>query len=456
MIIVPLGRDEETWNGEYDMQIIAEAAEIKNAIKSMDDIGKKTPNDLNPGDAPMCFLYDDNGFSLVTSHEYYSASIRIESMQVIGSSDPKILQPWDGSSALASINVLGLANPSMLKTLVGRLPKKQKQVTLTLDEKRRRFAIASDGGEYSIDLTEPRRVVASYRGLGNSGTQKLASLEPDVFSWFSGTVSSLGKIVKPSVSKPGFSNVCMSAAPSAGGMLQISGNSDTDGYSFVYDTQVMCDNDFTSLIPKTFAEPFSSFFAPFVDEATIDMYADIDPATHKAGSLVFRNDRLALRLSCMVDDFPFQMLSRNVKASRQPYCSYRTKREELKEALSRITLFAKDDDAVTDVSILDGGSIELSERLSAVSRETPAHEVCSAGDLVDFPDNYPEIGTTVKTSVLASAVDLLPAKSDATIIISKARVNRAGREEPRRLTIAHDLGGFSLTAILLGIRGIDA
>lgn len=433
------------------MKLIVDTLEIKTAINAILGLEKKIPNDLGAGDAKMTFIYHSDSFSLVSTHDYFTISIAMKTMQPVGTIDPEVLDAWDGNSQLMSNNMIGLADPSLLASLANKLIKKSPSIHLSFNADRKTLTVDAEGEKtYTLPLTEPRKLAASYSSKING--KEIVVLDAMQFQEVSEKITSLGRSVKPTVSKPAFGNVCICALDTEDehkNMLQMSASSDTSGYSIIYDLPIKTDMPFTALVPKGISEALSAF-ASSMPSQEVTLLGEIQENL-KASTLTFSSDEFTLQMTCMNDAFPFTMLNGLVSQARDNYCVYRIPSDALKDSIGRVKLFATGNDAVIDVKILDGGAMSLAARANDTSRTKPAKETINDGTLIVFPDGYADRGTTVKANVIMNITGLAPSKCD----IDFAICNSNRKNVANKLAFIVDTeDGTKLTAIMLGIRGL--
>ena len=419
--------------------------ELKNAITAVDAMAKKVPNDIAAGDSPMTLLKRDTGFSLVSARDYFTAEVKLGEVVMIGTPDDAVAD-WDGTSPITEASTIGLIEPTVLSALLSKLGAGTKTVQITIDKDRKKAKInAGSGRDYTMELGPSRKVVSSFRTI--KAATEVTVMASDQFEWFCNAISSLSKVVRPSVSKPGFGCVCLNAFPSDGKTVQVSGNSDSDGYSVIYDTVMMSKCDFTALLPKNLSEAFSAFVSKLAPEGDVALSVILDDQ-QKTSSIVFTSDSFSLSVACMKDDFPFKALSKITAMARDGYCQYDTDRDELKKVIDRLALFSKTEDATTDVRILDGGTVEMVQHKGMMTRDKSARETLESGTLSAFPLELPDVGTVIKTSVLKSTINMIPGKLDTALTICKPQ----GNSNSRLSLIAND-GTADITIVLLGVKG---
>lgn len=428
------------------LRLKVQTKELKSALGASEAMSKKIPNDITPGDAFAAILRREEGFSLVAAHDYFTTEIKLSSMQQVGTDDEGICVAWDGVSSVGEENVLGIYGINELVSLLAKMTGAAKELVFIFDKDKRRMKIEADGGkEYFIEMSVPRKLLANYRGITTQ--QLLVRFSAPQFSWFCSTLSALGKIVKPSVAKPGFGCVVLNAFPTDSKPLVLSGNSDSEGYSAIYTSHILANTDFTALLPKNLSEGFSSFLTKMgLPEGDVEFSATLDDAG-RASKLFFTSEKFLLSIVCMKDEFPFKALDNIVAVARKPYCTYETARDEIKKAVERLAVFAKNDEAVTEINVLDGGSVEVIQRRNVTSQEKPAREVCAGGVLADFPEKIPALGTSVKTDVLKNTVSLVPATPEMRLVVCESNGNSA-----RRMAFLSSDEFSEITVVLLGLR----
>ena len=423
------------------MKIEIETKDFKQAVSATSTLVKKMPSEMSANDARMALLRDSSGFAIVSSYDYFSSSISLPTASILGSEENG-LEAWDEQSQINDSNVVGFAKDAELASLLSKLSGVKK---LILDiDKARQVMTVSDGGSkvYRFDLRTPKKVVANYyRSIGG---ESCFVLGPEQMEWFCQTVSNLGRMIKPSSSKPGYGNVCLSASPSKEETLRISGNSDADGYSMIYDTVVTSREDFTALIPKVTAEGLSTYMKQFGSKhGVVDVHLVINDAG-KATSISMISDTFSLSLSCMTDDFPFLALGRILGMVSAPPAEEVFKQDELKTVLDRLGIFANQENAATAIELLDGGAATFSQKMDAISRAVDAKESCDAESVKAFPSDSAKESTTVLTSVLRKGISLFPAKSEVKVGI----VPGGGG----KLALHGDDGMAKITAVIMGLR----
>lgn len=430
------------------LRLKVKTKELKNAVMSGEAMSKKIPNDITPGDAFASLLRREDGFSWVVVHDYFTIEVKLPSMEEVGVCDEDIFVAWDGTSSVAEDNVLGIIAMNHFVSLLAKIGS-SKDMTFVVDSDKRRMKIEVDGSkEYHIEMAHPRKLLANYATIcAQKSENTLVTFTSSQFGWFCSAVSSLGKVVKPSVSKPAFGNVVMTAYPTQSKPLVVSGNSNDEGYSVVYTSHILAEHDFTALMPKNLSEGFNSFLSKLgMPEGDVEMSGNIDEDMC-VQKLFFSNDSFMVSLVCKKDVFPFQAIDGIVDMARKPYCTYRTKRDEIKKSVERLAVFAKNDEAVSEVNVLDGGSVELVQKANITSREKPAREVCSEGVLADFPEKIPSLATSVKTNVIKSVISILPATTDMDLVVCEAMPNGS-----RRMALLSSDECSEITGVLLGLR----
>lgn len=429
------------------LRLKVQTKELKNAVASGEAMSKKIPNDITPGDAFAAILRREGGFSWCVVHDHFTIEVSLPSMSEIGSCEEDICIPWDGTSSVAENNVLGIIGMSNFTTLLSKIGT-VKELTLIVNEAKRRMKIEAEGGkEYQIEMSHPRKLLANYASWSQKSENTLVKFTSDQFAWFCSTMSTLGGIVKPSVTKPAFSNVVITAFPTQSKPLVVSGNSNDEGYSVVYESHILAERDFTSLVPKNVSEGFNSFLSKLgMPEGDVTMLGDVDE-DNSVLKMFFSNDKFIVSMVCRKDIFPFQAIDGIVEMARKPYCSYKTKRDEIKKTVDRLAVFAKNDDAVSEINVLDGGSVEMIQKMNVTSKERPAREVCSDGVLTNFPEEIPSLGTSIKTNVIKSLVSSLPSDSEMELVVCEAQPNGS-----RRMALLSSDTCSQITAVLLGLR----
>lgn len=421
--------------------------ELKGAIAALDAMAKKVPNDIAAGDSPMTLLKRDAGWSLVAARDYFTAEVKLAEVTLVGDNDG-IIEDWDGTASIVEANTLGLINPTVLSALLSKLGASAKTILITIDNDRKKAKVdAGEGREYALDLGPSRKVMASFRTI--AAATPVTVLPGDQFAWFCSAISTLSKVVRPSVAKPGFGCVCLNAFPSDSKTIQLSGNSDSDGYSVIYDTMMTSGCDFTALLPKNLSEAFSAFVSKLGNpegDVSLSVSAGSD---NKASSLVFTSELFSLSVACMRDDFPFKALSKITAMARDGYCQYDTTRDEIKRCIDRLALFSKTEDATTDIRILDGGTVEMVQHKGMMTRDKSARETMDAGKLASFPLELPDVGTVIKTSVLKDTVNMIPQALDTSLTICRPQ----GNSNSRLSLIAND-GTADITIVLLGVKAM--
>lgn len=437
--------------GLQHMKIELKTSELKNALSAIEAIMKKTPNDNSPGDSPIAFLRRDDEFSLISIHDIFSAEIKLPEAKLIGTDDQTLWQSWDGDpKTLNDLNVLGLVSPTILTDLSKKLNSVSKTIILTLEDRMRLKMEAGSGKEYFIDLGPARKIVMSYDRI--TANKLIIKATPEQYEWFVSTISGLGKIVKPTATRMSFGCVALSGFPSKQQQLVVSGSSDVEGYAFIYDSKIASQVDFTALVPKNIAESLTTFMKALGTPSNdVEIRVTIDennPVSDIAANrIAFVGNDFSVSFSCVYDVFPFDQFYMLAKTARQPYCKYITTQSEIKSAMDRISLFAQTEDAVTELSILDGGTVELVEKLNIVSSDKPARETCSDGTLSEFPDEIPSLGTIVRTNIMKTALTIVKTKEMSVVVCEQPAPN-----VPRRLALLSDDGFSELTAVLLGLR----
>lgn len=422
--------------------------ELKEAVSATEAMAKKIPNDIAAGDAFAAILRREDGFSWVSVHDYFTLEVRLPSMVEIGHDDEGILVPWDGKSNIDEAPVLGIYGINTLTGLMSKIGN-VKELVLSCDEKKRVLHISSDDGkEYDIEMSLPRKLMANYATIcGQKSDNLLLSLNSDQLAWLGRTIGKMGAIVKPSVSHPGFGNVVICAFPTDSKTLTLSGNSQDEGYSVICTSTILAHADFTVLLPKGTAEGISTFLAKMKDTGgNASVYGTVDE-DKSVNRLFIENDKIFATLVCKKDMFPFAQLDNIAKSARVPYCVYKTSRDEIKKTVDRIAVFAKTDDAVTEVNVLDGGSVEMIQRKGTASRERPAREICSSGVLSNFPEKIPSLGTSVKTNVLKGTLNGIDAKTDIDLVVCESVDGKS-----RRMAFLSNDEFSEQTAVLLGLR----
>lgn len=425
------------------MKLEIETKELKQAVSATSALVKKMPSELSTGDAKFALLRDTKGFSIVTAFDYFTSSIPLPSVQIVGTGEEDITV-WNEQGNVSENNAIGIVNDGELVSLLSKLTG-VKKVTLDIDRSKQVMSISDEAGKhYRFDIRPPKKVMASFfRSI--SGEQAFAFSQDDL-TWFCSTVSTLGSMIKPSASKPGYGCVCMSALPSAAQALQVSGNSDSDGYSMIYDTPIASKFDFTALIPKITAEGLNAYLTQMGGAAgAVDVHVGVGN-DGKASSIAFSGDAFMLSLSCMTDDFPFKALGRIIQMVASPQYEEVFAQDVLKKTVDRLGVFAKGENAVTVVELLDGGMAVLSQKADAISRMIDAKEDCPATSLVTFPQDSTKGSTTVLTGVLKKTLTLFPAKSDIKVGITESGQGNG------KLALRGDDGTASITAVLLGMR----
>lgn len=431
------------------LRLKVQTKELKSAVASGEAMSKKIPNDITPGDAFAAFLRRPDGFSWVVVHDYFTIETKLSTMEEVGTCPDDVFVAWDESSSVAEDNVLGIHGMNNLTSLLAKLGTAAKELTLVVEPSKRRMKIEAEGGkEYQIDMAVPRKLLANYATIcGKKSKNELVKFTAPQFAWFCSAMSDLGKIVKPSVSKPGFGNVVMTAFPTDSKPLVLSGNSNDEGYSVVYESHILAGCDFTALVPKNLSEGFNSFLSKLgMPEGDVEMSGDIDEE-QCVQKLFFSNETFFVSMACKKDFFPFKAIDGIVAAAHVPYCSYKTKRDEIKKTIDRLAVFAKNDEAVSEINVLDGGSVEMIQKQNITSREKPAREVCAAGVLEDFPEEIPSLGTSVKTDVIKSVLAIMPSDADMSLVVCEAAKNGS-----RRMALLSSDECSSITAVLLGLR----
>lgn len=431
------------------LRLKVQTKEFKNALMSGEAMSKKIPNDITPGDAFAAFLRRPDGFSWVVVHDYFTIETKLSTMEEIGTCSDDIFKPWDETSSIAEDNVLGIYGMNNLVSLISKLGTAAKELTIVVESAKRHLKIEADGGkEYQIDMAVPRKLLANYATIcAKKSENTLVKFTSQQFSWFCSAMSDLGKIVKPSVSKPGFGNVVMTAFPTDSKPLVLSGNSNDEGYSVVYESHILAHCDFTSLVPKNLSEGFNSFLSKLgMPEGDVDMSGEVDE-DKCVQKLFFSNETFFVSMVCKKDFFPFKAIDGIVATAHVPYCSYKTKRDEIKKAIERLAVFAKNDEAVSEINVLDGGSVEMIQKQNITSREKPAREVCAGGVLENFPEEIPSLGTSVKTDVIKSVISIIPVDVEMDLVVCEAAKNGS-----RRMALLSSDECSSITAVLLGLR----
>lgn len=431
------------------LRLKVQTKEFKNAVVSGEAMSKKVPNDITPGDAFAAFLRRPDGFSWVVVHDYFTIETKLSTMEEFGTCDEDIFVPWDETSSIAEDNVLGIYGINNLVALLSKLGSTAKELNIVVDAQKRSMKIEADGGkEYQIDMAVPRKLIANYSTICEKKSENtLVKFTAPQFAWFCSAMSDLGKIVKPSVSKPGFGNVIMTAFPTDSKPLVLSGNSNDEGYSVVYESHILAHCDFTTLVPKNLSEGFNSFLSKLgMPEGDVEMSGDID-SEQCVQKLFFFNETFFVSMVCKKDFFPFKAIDGIVAMAHIPYCSYRTKRDEVKKTIDRLAVFAKNDEAVSEINVLDGGSVEMIQKQNITSREKPAREVCSSGVLENFPEEIPSLGTSVKTDVIKSVLSIIPNDTDMQLVVCEAAKNGS-----RRMALLSSDACSEITAVLLGLR----
>lgn len=427
------------------LKLTVSTKELKGALDAAVAVSKKIPNDIAQGDAQAAIVHRENGYRLICAHDYFSVEIALDSMTQFGHSDGNVLTTWDGTSDINESNVLGIYDMAKVCSLLSKLSGVKEVLLIFREDKRNMEIEAGDNKEYKFDMAVPRKIIATYRGI--EAKTRISEMPADQFAWFCSALSNLGKVVKPSVSKPGFGCVVMTAFPSSSKTLTLSGNSDAEGYSYIYTSYILSEVDFTALLPKNLCEAFSSFLTKMGNpEGCVEVSAAIDEE-QRAGQLVFSSEKFSMTFGCMKDIFPFQAIDNIVTMARKPYCVYDTKKEEIKKTVDRLAIFAKTDEAVSEIHVLDGGTVEMIQRKNLTSNDKPARETCSDGVLSHFPEKIPSLGTSVKTDVLKNVIGLLPAKSDMSLVVCEAQGQGA-----RRLALLAKDECSNITAVLLGLR----
>lgn len=419
--------------------------EIKNALDAILAVSKKIPNDIQPGDAQGAIIRRDQGYSIVCTHDYCNVEVLLADVVAAGDED-EVIAIWDGKSNIGAENVLGIYDMSKLCALLAKLTSAAKEITFSFTEDKKVMHVSTDNGkEYNFDMALPRKIMAIYHGVEQK--TKVSDMTSSQFSWFCSALSNLGKIVKPSVSRPGFGCVVLTAYPTDSKTITLSGNSDAEGYSFVYTSRILSHIDFTALLPKNLCEAFGAFFSKIgTPEGDVCVSAEIDDQ-NRASELVFSSEKFSVSFVCMKDDFPFKAIDGIVATARTPYCMYQTKRDEIKKTVDRLSVFAKNDEAVSEIHVLDGGTVEMIQRKNVTSNDKPARETCSSGVLAHFPEQIPSLGTSVKTDVLKSMLGIVPAAPDMSFVVCETKPGSA-----RRLAILSSDDNSDITAVLLGLR----
>lgn len=419
--------------------------DVKNALDAILAVSKKIPNDIQAGDAQGAIVRRESGYCIICAHDYCVMEVRLDDVEESGEAEG-ILSTWDGTSNITEGDVLGIYDMAKLCALFSKLTSAAKKVTLIFDAEKRIMEVETgDGKEYKFDMALPRKIMATYHGIAQR--EKISDMTSKQFEWFCSALSKLGKIVKPSVSHPGFGCVVMTACPTESKPITLSGNSDAEGYSFIYTSHILSQVDFTALLPKNLCEAFGAFISKMgTPEGDVTVSASIDDE-RRAGELVFTSERFSMSFVCMKEEFPFKSIDKIVDTARTPYCVYDTKRDEIKKAIDRLSLFAKGDDAVSEIHVLDGGTVEMIQRKNVTSTDKPARETCADGVLSHFPEQIPSIGTSVKTNVLKSTIAALPAQPEMSFVVCETSSGGA-----RRLAMLSSDENSDITVVLLGLR----
>ena len=439
---MPSRATEKQSEENQSVKIEIDTKDFKQAVSATATLVKKMPSEMSANDARMAILRDRSGFAIVAAYDYFTSSISMPTATVLGNGENG-LEEWDEESQVSDDNVVGFAKDAELTKLLPKLSTTKKLI-LDIDKARQRMTI-SDGGtkSYRFDLRTPKKVIANYyRSIGG---ESCFAMGPEQMEWFCSTVSTLGSMVKPSSSKPGYGNVCISATPSKQEALRVSGNSDADGYSMIYDTVISCREDFTALIPKVTAEGLSTYMKQFgTQTGTVDVHITKNDEG-KATSFSMLSDSFSLSLSCMTDDFPFMALGRILDMVKAPVFEETFKHDELKKSLDRLAIFAASDNSATVVELHDGGVATLSQKMDALTRAVDAKEDCDAESIKAFPDDETSGSTTVLTTVLRNGMGLFPAKSEILVGIVPGRGSG-------KLALHGEDGIAKITAVIMGLR----
>ena len=244
----------------------AKAGELKSAMGAVQALSKKLPGGgVGSGDAKCALLFSERGFSLVSSTESTTVEIALPSVECVGEPDPSDLARWDGAADLSDEMLVGFAAEIELHKLLGKY-KKDDELELELDRATHRLFVSRERAENKFDVIDPRMIKSSFNRM-HADARTAFTLSADQAQWFADTVGVLADYVQTSVQHPGFGCVGLDAKPSADNTLRLSGNSNTNGFSAIYQTVVASAFDFEMLVPKGLAQGLKSFVAEIGTDA---------------------------------------------------------------------------------------------------------------------------------------------------------------------------------------------
>lgn len=425
-----------------------EANEFNKALRAIQNLTREMPaSSIGAGDARCALIRTTEGASIITCSDVFTAEIKL-TITFIGTLGTSEFDKWDGRTRISPSMLIGFASDNDVKTLISRVD--EKTVEVEFDRAKNMMTVRTTKGRFNFTTVEPRLIATRFQ-RPNSNVEKMCELNGEQAEWLTSTMGKLASIVPPSSSQPGFGTIVVSAYPSEGEPLNISGSSDAQGFSIDFRTTLTSGDELEMLVPRPLAAALKGFVTEIGKESggAITLGVVRNAGTSRAKTLVFQGGRYMVAVACDDSFFPFKSIAKIAAANRDARARISVPYKKFQKMLQRVKAGSDDklNAAVTHINVSDGGVLELKQFNTAVLQNAVSEESIDVGNMTAFPDDVANVSVTVKTSVLMKVLPLCSDLTDLELIITNAPQGQSGK-----LVIWHDYGIAQLSAVMVAVR----
>lgn len=438
------------------MKYTVEIVELKKSLAAMSGLMKKMPGELQKATAPVALMNGQGGtLMLVGCFDWFSASIPLETMELVGSDG---LVEYDGGSSIARECMIGIVGYDKMLTVLSKLDSRNGatiDIVYESDDPFLTVKSVSNGAEYQFDVSDANKVIAIWPVL--SSGEQVCTMSSDEFESFCSVAQSMSDIVVPSVQNPAFGCVCVSTdsrgieKDAAGkNLVRVSGNSDSEGFSIAVDTDIEADKPFSLLLRKELASGLGTFLKQMggmPDGEVTFKTRNVDGAS-QASDMQIESDSFSLWLSCTTDTFPFSMVTKIIEACEGKFaaCTLDVSLPSVSKALDREMATVRGKNPVTELTVTDGGAIVLKQHGGYV-HSTPTAEERLDCCVSSFDAGQTSMDMFLRTDIMKKILTQYPsANADMSMTLKTQNMSP-------KLHLTSIGNGIKYDGVMLGLRG---